>query len=185
MNLNNHSIPGRITTLALILVSSIYAQTLGPSESEVSLQGSRLNYYPRPALAQCQADCVNNPNCKGFTWINAGTYQPSDPAMCYLMSAVTGRSPARGHISGVKQVSAGTGGAGTTPMLVKGDWTFKCCDDTGNQHLVIATQTGATFTGSFEGSSGRRARRPRPGCRSYPGRNRHHAGGAVLELGWG
>ena len=109
MNLNRYSIPGRITTLALILASSIHAQALGPSEREVSLQGSRLTYYPRPALAQCQADCANNPNCKGATWINAGTYQPSDPAMCYLMSAVTGRSPARGHISGVKQVSAGAG----------------------------------------------------------------------------
>jgi hypothetical protein len=234
MNLNNHSIPGRIATLALMFVSSIYAQTLGPSEREVQLQGSRLTYYPRPALTQCQADCANNPNCQGVTWINAGTYQPSDPAMCYLLSAVTGRSPARGHISavkdastpagaeagvylngtrltyyqrpafaqcqadcannpncqgftwinagtyqpsdaamcyllsevtgrsparghfsGVKQVSAGTGGAGTTPMLVKGDWNFKCCDDTGYQTLIIATQTGATFTGSFEGSSGR------------------------------
>ena len=31
MNLNNHSIPGRITTPALLLVSSIYAQTLGPA----------------------------------------------------------------------------------------------------------------------------------------------------------
>src|SRR4030081_1087372 len=120
MNLNNHSIPGRIATRALMFVSSIYAQTLGPSEREVSLEGSRLTYYPRPAFAQCQADCANNPNCQGFTWINAGTYQPSDAAMCYLLSAVTGRSPARGHFSGVKQVSAGTGGAGTTPMLVKG-----------------------------------------------------------------
>jgi PAN domain len=156
MNLNNHSIPGRITTLALILVSSIYAQTLGPSESEVSLQGSRLNYYPRPALAQCQADCANNPNCKGFTWINAGTYQPSDPAMCYLMSAVTGRSPARGHISGVKQVSAGTGGAGTTPTgaNIAGSWQWHACNDEFALLIGINMTDGANFTGGFENGNG-------------------------------
>src|SRR5258708_32170395 len=136
MNLNNHSIPGRIATLALMFVSSICAQTLGPSEREVSLQGSRLTYYPRPALTQCQADCANNPNCQGVTWINAGTYQPSDAAMCYLLSAVTGRSPARGHISAVKQACAAAGGAGAASMLVDSHWYFKWSAHATRQDVV-------------------------------------------------
>jgi hypothetical protein len=72
------------------------------AESGVSLTGTNLRYYPRPTAAQCHADCAATPQCQGSTWIQAGTYNRSDPAMCYLMSAVTGRSPARGHESVVK-----------------------------------------------------------------------------------
>lgn len=75
---------------------------MGAREDNMSLQGTTLSYYQRPAFETCQSDCINNGNCKGFTWIMAGTYSPNDPAMCYLMSAVTGRSPSGRHYSGVK-----------------------------------------------------------------------------------
>lgn len=106
MNLKSYSI-------ALVLVSSLYGQAFGPSENGVSLEGTRLTYYPRPAFAQCSTDCANNGNCKGFTWIAAGTYKAADPAMCYLMSAVTGRVPAKGHTSAVKGAPAPPPVAGT------------------------------------------------------------------------
>lgn len=76
-------------------------------EQNTALNGKNLTYYPRGTVQQCESDCDGNQNCKGFTWIQAGTYKPGDAAMCYLLSAVTGRSSARGHISGVK-------GGGTT-----------------------------------------------------------------------
>lgn len=76
---------------------------MGAREDNTGLQGTNLSYYHRPAFETCQSDCVNNANCKGFTWISPGTYNSNDPAMCYLLSAVTGRSSARGHYSGVKQ----------------------------------------------------------------------------------
>lgn len=85
------------------------------AEVGVALNGTNLRYYPRPSAAQCQADCAATPQCRGSTWIQAGTYKPSDPAMCYLLSAVTGRSQARGHVSLVKSSPAGPQGPVTNP----------------------------------------------------------------------
>ena len=59
--------------------------------NNTSFNGSRITYYQRPSFALCQADCAANANCKGLTWIRPGAYNPSDPGMCYLMSAVTQR----------------------------------------------------------------------------------------------
>ncbi len=83
-------------------------------ENNTALTGTTLTYYQRPSVGQCQADCTNNPNCKGYTWIQAGTYKTGDAAMCYLLSAVTGRNAATGHISGVKGgvTSGGNNGGG-------------------------------------------------------------------------
>jgi hypothetical protein len=82
----------------------------GAREDQTSYTGTRLTFYHRPTVDQCQADCAGNAGCAGFTWIQAGTYNAGDPAMCYLMSAVTGRAPARGHFSAVK----GTAGGGSS-----------------------------------------------------------------------
>lgn len=71
-------------------------------EEGFALDGTRLTYYPRDSVELCLADCANNPNCKGFAFIKAGTYNPGDSAMCYLLSAVTRKIPAKGHISGIK-----------------------------------------------------------------------------------
>jgi hypothetical protein len=57
--------------------------------NNTSLNGSRITYYQRTSFALCQADCAGNASCKGLTWIRPGAYNPSDPGMCYLMSAVT------------------------------------------------------------------------------------------------
>lgn len=105
-----------------LIPSMASAQGVGPREDNTSLNGTRLTYYQRPSVDQCQSDCANNANCKGFTWIRAGTYNPSDAAMCYLLSAVTGRVSARGHISAVKG-GGDTGGGGNQGTVIKIAWS--------------------------------------------------------------
>ena len=68
----------------------------------MTLEGSRITYYPRPSYAQCQADCTRNSNCRAFTWIRPGAYNAADPGMCYLMASVTGRSPHACCISAIR-----------------------------------------------------------------------------------
>jgi hypothetical protein len=70
--------------------------------NNMTFNGSRITYYPRPSFGQCQADCSGNASCRGFTWIRPGAYNPGDAAMCYLMSAVTARVPHACCISGVR-----------------------------------------------------------------------------------
>ena len=70
--------------------------------NNMSFNGSRITYYPRPSFGQCQADCAKMGNCKGLTWIRPGAYNPGDSAMCYLMSAVTDRIPHACCISAIK-----------------------------------------------------------------------------------
>lgn len=70
--------------------------------NNMTFNGSRITYYPRPSFGQCQADCAANGNCRGFTWIRPGAYNPGDSAMCYLMSAVTDRVPHNCCISAVR-----------------------------------------------------------------------------------
>ena len=70
--------------------------------NNISFNGSRITYYPRPSFGLCQADCAGNANCRGFTWIRPGAYNPGDSAMCYLMSAVTARIPHPCCISAVR-----------------------------------------------------------------------------------
>ena len=68
----------------------------------MTFEGSRITYYPRTSFELCQADCAGNADCKGLTWIRPGAYNPGDPGMCYLMSAVTGRVPHACCISAVR-----------------------------------------------------------------------------------
>jgi hypothetical protein len=94
----------------------------GHINANTVLNGTNLTYYGSPTAAKCQADCNNNNRCAGFTWIQAGTYNRSDPAMCYLLSAVTYGNDAAGHYSAMKTGSIpraptvnptpGTGGGG-------------------------------------------------------------------------
>lgn len=70
--------------------------------NNTSLDGSRITYYQKTSFAGCQADCSRNPNCAGLTWIRPGAYNPSDPGMCYLMSAVTRRISTPNHMSAVR-----------------------------------------------------------------------------------
>jgi hypothetical protein len=70
--------------------------------NNISFNGSRITYYQRTSFALCEADCAGNANCKGLTWIRPGAYNPSDPGMCYLMSAVTDRVPHSCCISAVR-----------------------------------------------------------------------------------
>jgi hypothetical protein len=90
----------------------------GPRQDNYSLNGTTLTYYPQPTVDQCQLDCANNGNCKAYTWIQAATFNPTDPAMCYLISAVTGGQRDPRHISAIKGggnssgLSGGGGGGG-------------------------------------------------------------------------
>jgi hypothetical protein len=70
--------------------------------NNMTFHGTRITYYQRTSFAGCQADCAGNANCKGATWIRPGAYNPSDPGMCYLMSALTDRVPHECCISAVK-----------------------------------------------------------------------------------
>lgn len=64
--------------------------------------GSRITYYPRASVGQCQADCAANGSCRAFTWIRPGAYNPGDAAMCYLMASVSGPVSHPCCISGTK-----------------------------------------------------------------------------------
>ncbi len=75
----------------------------GPTNESASLKGERLTYYRGTTAAQCKADCDRNPRCQGFTLIRAGTYNPQDAPMCYLMSVVTEMVPTAGHTSAIKR----------------------------------------------------------------------------------
>jgi hypothetical protein len=70
--------------------------------NNMTFNGSRITYYPRTSFGLCQSDCAGNANCKGLTWIRPGAYNPGDPGMCYLMSAVTQRVPHSCCISAVR-----------------------------------------------------------------------------------
>lgn len=68
-----------------------------------SLTGENLTYYPGTTPEQCQSDCARNEECKGFTFIRKGAYNPGDSQMCYLASKVTGESAHSCCISAVKR----------------------------------------------------------------------------------
>lgn len=151
-NIRQLSIALAIVCFVLLpLVAS--TQGFGALEENTSLEGTRLTYYQRPSVGQCQADCANNPNCKGFTWIQAGTYNANDAAMCYLLSAVTGRATARGHISGVKGAAGGGGGAISASSL-KGFWQWHACNDEYGLLMGIEPTSDTTFEGGFENGNG-------------------------------
>ena len=68
----------------------------------MTFEGSRITYYPRTSFELCREDCAGNAKCNGLTWIKPGAYNPGDPGMCYLMSAVTNRVPHACCISAVR-----------------------------------------------------------------------------------
>lgn len=68
----------------------------------MTFNGTRITYYQRTSFELCRADCAANADCKGLTWIRPGAYNPGDPGMCYLMSAVTDRVPHTCCISAVR-----------------------------------------------------------------------------------
>jgi hypothetical protein len=107
-------------------------QSFGPREEQTALQGTTLRFYPQPDLARCQADCAAESSCRAVNWIQAGTYDPADPAMCYLLSGVTGRTAAPGHVAVVKggasagPAGGGAGGWGVWASAAGGQWSDPC-----------------------------------------------------------
>jgi hypothetical protein len=121
-------------------------------EQNTALNGKNLTFYQRPTVDQCEADCDANAQCKGFTWIQAGTYNRTDPAMCYLIAQVTGSTSARGHISGIK------GGTTTTqpPVQPSGDdlsgtWTANYQEPFSGQHFRFQMALSRVAGGKWQG----------------------------------
>ncbi len=188
----------------LLLPPMASAQGFGAGENNTSLNGTTLTYYQRPTVGQCQADCANNPNCKGFTWIQAGTYNANDAAMCYLLSAVTGRTAARGHISAVKETvgSSNTGGGaritwGTNAVELRGKngqrFTYTCPSGSGGSvwGTDIYTDDSSICNAALHaglinsGSGGTVTIEIRPGQQSYTGSSRNGVGSASYAAWYG
>ena len=129
----------------------------GAAEGNTALNGTNLTYYAQPSQGQCHVDCVNNPRCQGATWIQGGTYASSAVGMCYLLSAVTQRVAARGHVSMVKTTS-GTGGAPTGPGTnLAGEWSWAAqCPESQQPYTgrVTFSQNGDTVAGGFHNGGG-------------------------------
>jgi len=66
-------------------------------------EGERIVFYSTTTADECQTGCAANENCKAYTFIKAGTYNPNDPPMCYLMSKITTLNPSPGHFTGIKR----------------------------------------------------------------------------------
>ncbi|MFN7928857.1 MAG: PAN domain-containing protein [Blastocatellia bacterium] len=137
------------------------ATNMGGREANISLNGNYLTYHPRSSVGECETDCANNPTCKGYTWIQAGTYKPTDQAMCYLYSAVTGRVSARGHISAVKGTTGGNGGGGgggaaISAFKLEGSWQFhqQCKGSPWELLIGFKATSDTTFEGGFENGNG-------------------------------
>jgi len=144
MTINIRLLTFALTMAFILLLPQIAgAQGFGPVDNNTYYNGTTLTYHQRPHFNQCQADCANNPNCKAFTWIQPGTYKATDPAMCYLVSAVTGKVSAAGHHSAVKRTAGGTLREGG---LLQGRWTNS------NVQFYNVVQRGDTFTWTREGS---------------------------------
>jgi len=111
----------------------------GPTNNQASLNGTNLTYYRGTTAQQCKSDCNGNPNCKGFTLIRAGAYNPNDPPMCYLLSAVT---EVVSHSCCISAVKSG-GGA----VSIAGTWSGS------NGWVYNISQNGSTFTWVVEGVS--------------------------------
>jgi hypothetical protein len=75
----------------------------GRRNDQAGLTGERITYYPVTSTEKCEADCEGNPNCKAYTYIRAGHYNPTDPPMCYLMSAAYDFTPSPCCISAIKR----------------------------------------------------------------------------------
>lgn len=90
-NAADRPLPGTVTTMRPPERVETRPKPMFSVLNNISFNGSRITYYPRPSFSMCQADCAGNANCRGFTWIRPGAYNPGDSAMCYLMSAVTQR----------------------------------------------------------------------------------------------
>ncbi len=118
--------------------------------------GKNLTYYQRQTVEQCEADCNNNARCKGYTWIQPGTYSQGDPAMCYLMELVTGTNPSRGHHSGMKSNAAteqppNAGGA-NAGIELSGAWTSTKKDSSGytvRYEMTLKRSAANEFSGNL------------------------------------
>ncbi len=133
-------------------------------QADTAYTGKNLTFFQRQTADQCEADCNGNPRCSGFTWIKAGTYSPSDPAMCYLMDQITGTTASKGHFSGLRS-NAGGGrptGSGVSAGVpdMSGIWTADWAGS-GCKWSFSLSKTGAnTYTGYMDMCSSTRRKDP-------------------------
>jgi hypothetical protein len=95
----------------------------GPINEGAGLNGKTLTFYAGTTAEKCQADCDQNPQCKGFSLIRPGAYG-SNGAMCYLMSEATSYAPSPCCISGIKIENEGAVAATPTPTRTPGENSY-------------------------------------------------------------
>ncbi len=66
-------------------------------------EGERITFYVGTTSEACRNDCLNNSNCRAYTFIKAGAYNPGDSQMCYLMSEVKTLNSSPCCFTGVKK----------------------------------------------------------------------------------
>jgi hypothetical protein len=122
-----------------------------PTNNQSSLQGETLTFYRGTTPEKCQIDCGGNPQCKAFTFIRQGAYNPNDPPMCYLISKVSGASKHSCCISAVK--SEGGGDRPTTETDLSGAWQASITEsNTGysfRYDLVLGRMSAGKWKGPF------------------------------------
>lgn len=151
--------PGRMRRIALLSTlalttacvamqpNAVHAQVvaLTPYENDTVLQGILMSTHRRDQINLCQLDCLNNPNCKGYSWV----HQPANmTSTCHLFSSVTARSRARFYVSGLKTQSQSP-----TPVatgLLAGRWNSVAAYA---GMIYDFTQDGSVFRWSRVGST--------------------------------
>ena len=66
-------------------------------------EGERITYYPGSTIEACKDDCRKISNCRAYTFIKAGAYNPGDSQMCYLMAEIKTLNPSSCCFTGVKK----------------------------------------------------------------------------------
>lgn len=147
----------RLTGITGACVGAVAGQKSN-RQNDTAWTGKNLTFHGRQNADQCEADCNANPLCKGYTWIQAGTYSPGDPAMCYMMAEITGSNASRGHFSGMRSAGSTQKGGGGQASDMSGTWTADWAGS-GCKWRFSLSKTGAnTYSGYFDqcSSTGRK-----------------------------
>lgn len=99
-------------------------------ESGTDRPGMDYNNFDLPSASPslCQQACNDDPVCRAFTYVKPGVQGPS--ARCWLKNAVPDATPSECCASGVKAISGGSSGSGSSDLT--GVWN---CDDGGMYYV--------------------------------------------------
>jgi hypothetical protein len=99
-------------------------------ESGVDRPGSDYRNFDLSSASPslCQQACNDDPGCRAFTYVKPGFQGPS--ARCWLKNTVPAATPSECCVSGVKAISGGSSGSGSSDLT--GVWN---CDDGGKYYV--------------------------------------------------